>query len=90
MVSSARAKAKNYVAAISYTDSVLAIKQNDSIALVKKGIFQKEIANIEAANKKSNEVSSLLLSGKTLSDQGDFVEAIKNIDKISFITKKNI
>ena len=77
----ASAKAKNYVAAISYTDSVLAIKQNDSIALVKKAMFQKEIANIEAANKKSNEISSLLLSGKTLSGQGDFEEAISKFNQ---------
>ena len=86
----ASAKAKNYVAAISYTDSVLAIKQNDSIALVKKGIFQKEIANIEAANKKSNEVSSLLLSGKTLSDQGDFVEAISKFNQALKIDPSNV
>ena len=77
----ASAKAKNYIAAISYTDSVLAIKQNDSIALVKKAMFQKEIANIEAANKKSNEISSLLLSGKTLSGQGDFEEAISKFNQ---------
>ena len=86
----ASAKAKNYVAAISYTDSVLAIKQNDSIALVKKGIFQKEIANIEAANKKSNEVSSLLLSGKTLSGQGDFVEAISKFNQALKIDPSNV
>ena len=86
----ASAKAKNYIAAISYTDSVLAIKQNDSIALVKKAMFQKEIANIEAANKKSNEVSSLLLSGKTLSDQGDFVEAISKFNQALKIDPSNV
>ena len=86
----ASAKAKNYIAAISYTDSVLALKQNDSIALVKKGIFQKELSNIEEANKKSNEIAALLLSGKTLSGQSEFEKAILQFNQALKIDPSNV
>ena len=71
----ASAQAKNYENAIAYTDSALALKQNDSILLKKKLSFQTALTSLLADEKKSDDVKLLLSSGDSLFILAKYPEA---------------
>ncbi len=78
----ASARAGNYQNALSYADSALTVKQNDSIILKKKVDYQKGLDALLADGKKAVEIATLLQEGEEFIKIEKYPEATTKFNEV--------
>jgi len=78
----ASARAGNYQNALSYADSALVVKQNDSIVRIKKADYQKGLDALLADEKKAVEIAALIQEGEAFIKLEKYPEATTKFNEV--------
>jgi hypothetical protein len=78
----ASARAGNYKNALSYADSALVVKQNDSIIRIKKADYQKGLDALLADEKKAVEIAALIQEGEAFIKLEKYTEATTKFNEV--------